>query len=382
MSQRPRATLEEVSLKAGCSPATVSRVLNNSGPVSHSVRRNVLRVVRESGYVPRGVRRPSARGEVGAGDGADGQGPIEVLLHRCSPMERLSSDASGFHIEPSQKVNGPAILSDSYRLSADFYMHIINGVMAELEAAGRRALLQITDNLESPKVTAEINRANNAGVLLLGEYPADPEVLQRFVEQCRCPLVLIDIIHPARPDTVTIDNVAGIAAAVDHLLSLGHRDIGYVGKPYNTSFQERWTSFRWKMVDAQLPVRPEWVYHGPDQIEATATGVADILRREAYPTAFVCANDFSAMGVLRAAERCGIGVPAGLSVVGFDDVGAAALVTPPLTTVRVPLRDLGRQAVRQLLIAERFDPIERARGCVVRVAPELVVRGSTGPVPR
>lgn len=370
-------TLEEVGAKAGCSPATVSRVLNNSGPVSRSVRQSVLRVVQEAGYVPRRTRKLAARS---APKGEIANGLVEVVLHRCTPTERVSSDADGMHFDPHvRKIDGETLLSNSYNLAADFYMRIIGGVMDELAAANRRALLQTTDSLMSPKLMAEINRAGNR-VLLLGEYSRDRGELDRFIERCESPLVLIDMIYNGRPDVVTIDNVTGVGLAMDHLLSLGHRDIGFVGAPSNPSFEERWIGFQWKMAAAGLPVRPQWLYHGLEHIENTAHGVEQILRQDRLPTAFVCVNDWHAMGVVRAAERCGVSVPGQLSVVGFDDVSAAGMITPPLTTLHVPLRQMGQQAVRQMLVNDLFDQSQRPEGCIIRLRPQLVVRQSTGPV--
>src|SRR5690606_3173504 len=111
-------------------------------------------------------------------------------------------------------------------------------------------------------------------------------------------------------------------------------------------------------------------------------GVLEILKQPDLPTAFVCNNDWNAVGVLRAAELAGLRVPEDLSVVGFDDVSAAAMVTPALTTLRVPLRDMGVQALRQLQVARTYPQPSGTRGCVIRLTPELVVRHWTGPARR
>lgn len=374
------ATLEEVGARAGCSPATVSRVLNNSATVSEAVRVNVLRAVREVGYVPRRRQRPESRETPAGGPRVNNAHDlVQVVLHRCTPMERLSCDAAGVHVEPPAHIDGPTLLSREYSLSVDFYMHIIGAVMDELSGSGRRGLVQATDNLASPELIEGVNRQECAGVLLLGQ--TSPEV-QAFIDACQHPLVLLDILHAEGPDVVTTDNLAGIFLAMDHLLELGHRSIGFVGRPIDPKHDERWGAFVMRLAAAGLPYRPEWVYRGSEHINDTTQGVLEILKQPDLPTAFVCNNDWNAVGVLRAAELAGLRVPEDLSVVGFDDVSAAAMVTPALTTLRVPLRDMGVQALRQLQVARTYPQPSRTRGCVIRLTPELVVRHSTGPAPR
>lgn len=365
---------------AGCSPATVSRVLNSSGPVREDVRRTVLQAVRETGYIHKRSKKKlpdKASGKQAyAPQVAVGSGIVEVLLHRYSPLERVTPDAHGLHVDPPQLLEGKNLLSETFRSAGtDFYLNIISGIMGQLADANRRTMLQTTNDLASPQLIAEINRKTNTGVILLGEYSAD---LEQFINRCKVPMVLVDIIHPCPHDVVTIDNLAGITHAVRHLVELGHQRIGYVGAPFNVSYVERWNSFRFQMTEHQLPINMDWVYHGPEQIAATAEGVIRILSNPSRPTAMVCASDWAAMGVLRAAEHCAMRVPEHLSIVGFDDVEAASMVTPALTTLRIPLHQLGRQAARQFLINDQFGTdVARQRGVYIRVCPELVIRDST-----
>jgi DNA-binding LacI/PurR family transcriptional regulator len=378
MTQRSSATLQQVSTLAGCSPATVSRVLNSSGPVREDVRRQVLAAIRETGYIHKRSKRKQPDKVTGkpVSAVAGTSGIVEVLLYRVSPMERVTSDTHGLTIDPPQVVEGKNLVSENFRSSGtDFYLNIISGIMGQLADADRRTMLQTTGDLSSPQLLAQINRKANTGVILLGEYSPD---LDEFIHKCKVPMVLVDIIHPCPHDVVTIDNLAGITHAVAHLVELGHRDIGYVGAPFNASFAERWNSFRFQMSEHHLPVNHDWVYHGSEHIEPTSQGVAQMLTRSTRPTALVCANDWSAMGVLRGAERCGVRVPDDLSVVGFDDVEAASMVTPALTTLSIPLHQMGRQAARQFLINDQFGTdMTRQRGMSIRFAPELVVRDST-----
>jgi DNA-binding LacI/PurR family transcriptional regulator len=375
MSQSTTSTLAHVSAKAGCSPATVSRVLNNSGPVSRDVRRNVLKAVQESGYVPRRPQRSGRNIDTVKMERIDQtQDLFEVILYRNSPMEHISADEGTLRLGPSSKVSSEEMLTQNYSLTADFYMHIISGIMDELADTSRRAMLQTTDDLGSPSLLKSVRNPGIGGVILLGEYSSD---LDYFMQQCDKPLVLVDIIHPGHADVVTIDNMAGISMAMDHLLELGHRRIGYIGAPFNKSYEERWVTWQWKMTGAQLPVNPNWVYQGPESIHTTAKGVAEILQATDRPTALVCANDFAAMAVLRAAEYLRINIPSQLSVIGFDDINASAMVTPALTTLHVPLRNMGQQAARQMLISNLFSNSPREVGMTLRLQPQLIVRQSS-----
>lgn len=378
MSQSNASTLAQVSLKAGCSPATVSRVLNNSGPVSSDVRKNVLKAVQESGYIPRRPQRTFRKLDQLHQDRSDNlQDLFEVILYRCTPAERLTNDAGRLTIGPPSMITDEEVLTKNFSLTADFYMHIISGVMDELASTSRRAMLQTSDDLLSPTILRAINQNGIGGVILLGEYP---EMLDEFMTKCNKPLVLVDIIHQGQADVITIDNMAGITQAMDHMLMLGHRKIGYIGSPFNKSYEERWVTWCWNMAGAGLPLNKKWVYHGSQKMQETAEGVYKMLNTPDRPTALICSSDLAALGVLRAAEQLQISVPQQLSVIGFDDINAAAMVTPPLTTLHVPLREMGQHAARQVLINHLFNRPSYDCGVTMRLTPKLVVRNSTAAV--
>jgi len=213
------------------------------------------------------------------------------------------------------------------------------------------------------------------GLLLLGE--PDPQV-QTFVDTCGVPAVLVDILGIGGPPAVSIDNMKSIALALRHLRDLGHRAIGFVGNPENPSFRERFLSFFGGMTEDGLTVRPEWHYRGSGHIRAIAEGLQPILKAKSRPTAMLCACDHYAIGVYEAARLAGLRIPEDLSVVGFDDIEAAPLMSPPLTTLRVPKIQLGACAADLLL---RMTAGSRApailQHCEVRCRTELIVRAST-----
>lgn len=364
-------TVRDVGRHAKCSPATVSRAINNTAPVSDEVRRNVLEAMRKLGYAPR-PQRP--RNGHASSVGSPVSGIASVVLYRHADMERLLIRDGDVLLRHAEHVPPQGILSKTLRLSVDFYMHIISGVVEELSAHGVDSSLRIVDDLESPALIAELGQPDRCGAILLGESGG---VLEPLLAACPRPLVLVDILHPFWPDVVTTDNDAGIGLAVDHLVALGHRRIGFVGCSENPSYQERRAAFEHRIITLGLTCRPEWRYDGRQRIEDAIEGVLPMLRAGNRPSAIVCVADFLAIGVLRAARRCGLAVPQELSVVGFDDIDAASLMEPPLTTVRVPVHEMGRRAARQLLQAVQFGAPPHDVGCTLRLHPTLVQRAST-----
>ncbi len=374
-----KMTVTEIGRLAGCSGATVSRALNHSGAVSPKTREAVLNVLKKSAYP---TRRTARHGKRFAGIlSGEGPGLVEIILHRHSPLEPFRVNHGKLSVGPrTENVAEDWFYSSSqpFKLYNSYYRRILDGVVSELARWGHKAVLQSSHNLLDPAVLADMNRPDRLGILLLGEYSPDQTA---FIEQCTHPMVLVDIIHQGWPDVVTVDNLAGIRAAFDHLHGLGHRRIGYIGRhPEVTAFEERFLSYKWKMTEAGLPVQPRWVYEGSAHIDATAEGVKTILQQPDRPTALLCANDMHALGVLRAATDLGLQIPGDLSVVGFDDEDVAAVVTPALTTMHVNFERLGVLAVRQLMLEVETGLVERQPGAHIRVQPELVVRQSTAAV--
>lgn len=366
-------TVAEIGQMVGCSTATVSRALNNSPSVSPKLRDAVLKVIKDNHYKARRTRR-SAKSAAGR----DAMRQIEIILYRHTPMERISAAAGELAVGdlspvPSQLLTGP------YRLTNSFYRQIIDGMLDELRRWDYEAVLRNCPNVSDSRFLLETNQPNKQGVLVVGEYGPD---LETFVGQCSHPLVLVDLIYPGARDVVTTDNQAGIGSAFNYLYSLGHREFGFVGGPeWVIGFAERYRAFQFKMAGAGIVLRPEWVYHGSNHIDQTARGVETILRQARRPTAMICVNDCAALGVLRAASHAGLRVPADLSVIGFDDQESAGMVTPALTTVRVPMTAMGRRAVRELMIQlqshRQGGEFVAEGGAVIRLLPELVVRQST-----
>ncbi len=371
-----KATIAEIAKAVGCSPATVSRAINGTAGVEPALRRRILVALRAAGATaeaPAAPRRGRPRGALGR------VGAVQVIVFRPGEMEPLVVSANTLSVGPLTETSTNLFLSPRFRLAMDFYRHVVNGIVSVLSAGGIKTIQRECGDLLGPALLEEIRSSKLCGILVMG-LP-NPQVAA-FAAACGKPVVLVDILGFDGLPVVAIDNIGATKQALDHLLGLGHRRIGFVGSPDNPSFRERYNTYLGGMAAAGLPVNPRWHYQASSHIRGIAEGLQPILREARRPTAFLCACDHYAIGVFEAAQIAGVAIPGELSVVGIDDVEAASLTDPPLTTVRVPMVQLGACAADLLLrVTSGARTREILQGCEVRCRTELVVRGSTAPAP-
>jgi DNA-binding LacI/PurR family transcriptional regulator len=229
-------------------------------------------------------------------------------------------------------------------------------------------------------------RATVDGVVVIGLAAGHPEVEQ--IRAAGVPLVMVD--SSALPDQpcIEIDDEGGARSAAEHLLGLGHRDILIVGiespipgtSPEPESVMARRMGGYLAALAAEGVDLPDSaVVEGPATIEGGIAALRRAWEDGLRPTGVLAMSDAMAIGVLRAARELGVAVPDDLSVVGFDDLDISQHTNPPLTTVHQPIRQKGESAVRLLLsVVERRDQAPEQ----LRLETRLIVRGSTGPVPR
>jgi DNA-binding LacI/PurR family transcriptional regulator len=172
-----------------------------------------------------------------------------------------------------------------------------------------------------------------------------------MLEEMKVPIVLINNQHPGEFGYhVSIDNPAGARAVTNHLIGLGHRRIGYIGDRFGLhSDTERCAGYRESLEAAGIPFDPVLVASGESDPESGLRAMNELLDRPAPPTAVFCYNDMSAYGAARAVRERGLRVPGDISIAGFDDLFLSSYTDPPLTTVRQPKHEMGRDAARLLL---------------------------------
>jgi LacI family transcriptional regulator len=213
------------------------------------------------------------------------------------------------------------------------------------------------------------------GLIILTNRPDDGRL--REIVDGRKDVVLLDEDVPgADVGRIFVENERGAYMATRHLLDAGHRRIAHVGGPRDLfSAQERFAGYARALAEAGAAVEDSLVRFGSYERTAGHSAVKDIMAHAA-PTALFAGSDYLAIGALAALRELGLDAPRDLSLVGFDDMPFAEWLQPPLTTVRQPIEEMGRQGVRMLLSQIR----DGAAPALVRLATELVERGSVAPL--
>ena len=252
------------------------------------------------------------------------------------------------------------------------YATIAHGADQQASKAGY-ALLVATGSVRD-RIAALEGRIDG---LLVGV--ATSETLQIGDVGGSLPAILVNRREALGIPSVTVDDRQGAALAVSHLASLGHRRIGHIAGPQNSDTgRRRLLGYRDELVRRGLDARPDWIAETSYDEAGGQMAASRLLAARPWPTALFVANIRAAIGVMAVARRLGLRMPDDLSIIGFHDAPVAAYLDPPLSTVRMPLLEMGAQAVQSLLgllDGRRIDDV-----CVA-AAPEIVVRASAGPPP-
>ena len=331
-----RATLAVIAKAAGVSLPTVSKVLNGRADVAPETRAAIERLLVEYEYVPLGRRRQREPTRV-----------IDLVF------------------------NG---------LKSPYSLEIIRGVTEAAAEAGLDVVVGLTP--EDPVGVSWARKLATAGRegIIAVTSTLTPQQGRQFTD-LGVPLVVIDPVDlPGdHVPSVGATNWAGGLAATEHLVQLGHHRIAAIGGRVDAlCSRARLHGYRAALDAAGLPTDPVLIRHGNFHYEPAYQHAFDVLDLKNPPTAVFAGNDLQAFAVLEAARVRGLRVPEDLSVVGFDDLPMARWAAPPLTTVRQPLADMGRMAVRVLLRLNAGDQLETHR---VELATQLIVRESTAPPP-
>jgi DNA-binding LacI/PurR family transcriptional regulator len=204
------------------------------------------------------------------------------------------------------------------------------------------------------------------------------EVLLEDLKLRKAPLVFVDVGPPrARVSNIRIDYLHGIRQAVQHLAALRHHRIAFISGPLHLkSAEARKHAFLSSMEEIGMEADPELIVEGTHTIEGGIAAFSKLLTAPTRPTAVLCSNDMTAMGVMRKAYEEGIGIPSDLSVIGFDDIRLAQFVLPALTTVQMSQADLARLAFNALLTElQRETPVSTGTEYILKT--HLVLREST-----
>lgn len=325
MPDNPRATLRDIAAETGVSVATVSRVLNDHVNVAPRTRDLVLRAVERSKLPTAGAR---------------------TVYVRC-----------------------PYVLTDYFGL-------IVSSIAETLKIHGLRLLLDAGESAQHSDALPGLPGQDDVNAAILILPPEDGEQLVAL-SRTGFPFVVVDPRTPPPPDIAAVSaaHFSGARAVADHLIGLGHRDIGVIAGPEEwLASDARLAGHRAALAQAGILLTQDRLRHIEPTTAAGRLAAADLLDQTPRPTAIVCFNDKVAVGTLQAARERGLRIPGDLSIAGFDDIDLSQATDPPLTTVRQPLQEMGRIAVTHLMrVLDGHQP----EALHIELATTLVVRDST-----
>ncbi len=326
-----RITIADVAREAGVSLMTVSRVINHKSDVSPSTRQRVLEIIQRLGYRPSGL----ARG---------------LATNRTRALGLVIPDVAN-----------------------PFFADVVRGVEQQAYAEGYNVFLCNTD--EDPQREAAVLQSleeKRVDGLLLCSSRLDDEALSAALERHPFVVLINRKVGGGDVGVALIDDELGGRLATEHLLRAGHQAIGFLAGP-STSYsgRQRAVGYRAALEAVNIDYNPAWTPHCAPGVGGGQQTARELLTGYPELTALFCYNDLVAIGALQACAELGLSAPTDLAVVGYDDIPAAALVSPALTTCRVPRHELGAQATRLLL-----DRVGGKLDSKIVLPPELVVRAS------
>ena len=325
--------IHAVAELAGVSIATVSRTINHRPTVNPKMAKQVWDAIRELNYFPNTQAR--------------------ALVSGRSKLLGL-------------------IVSE---ITNPFFPELIQG-FEDVAVENGYELMIASTNYDTERMKRCIRRLveRNAEGVAVMTFGIEEPLLEDLAER-RIPLVFVDI-GPERPgiSILKIDYQHGIREGVQHLAALGHRNIAFVAGPLELhSAQSRLTAFKKSLQECGISAERKWIVEGEHTMEGGMEAADRLLASKPLPTAIMCSNDMSAIGVLHKMYRAGLQVPRDISVIGFDDVRLAETAIPPLTSIRMSRVDLARAAVSALRAhIENISPHYE-----YKIDTQLVVREST-----
>lgn len=327
------ANIIDVAKKAGVSIATVSRVINDSDRVKAETREKVRAVINELKYIP----NPAARG---------------LIMRRTEAIGLLLPDIHG-----------------------EFFSEIIRGADEAVQAQSYHLIVSSSHN-DSKEIEAALRfmRGRVDAIIVMSPQVDSDIVLANLPRSV--PVVLLNCrINNPHFDTIMTDGYGGAKEMTNYLLDLGHRRIAVLtGGENNIESQERLRGYRSAFVERDLPVDSSLEFKGKFTEVSGYETTREVLLLKNRPTAIFAFNDSMAIGAIKAIREEGLKIPADISVCGFDDIPVAKFLSPSLTTVCVPIHDLGVMAVNRIF--DRLQKKTKGAAAHMFVSTTLSIRNS------
>lgn len=320
---------------AGVSKTTVSRVLNEKPDVDPDTRKKILDLIDQYDFQP-------------------------------------NAFAKAISLQKSHHIGLIIPHEAEYIFSNPFYTEVMRGVSTEVDCQGYYMVLCYAHEINYLDI---FRQKRVDGFVLLSPGSFHKHIIESLNEEGVPFVSTAKISDEPHMTYVDVDNYYGATLAMEHLVSLGHRHIAYIGKPTLQSSIDRMNGYIDVMKRHNIHCCDEWVV--VSETSSTQSGyehTCELLNRPNRPTAIFLANDVMAFGALKAAKDCGLRVPEDLSIVGFDDIPLASFASPALTTVRQPTLEKGMLSARALINWLKTD--EQPASLILNL--DLVVRQSTG----
>jgi len=327
---RKPISLKEIARLAHVSHPTVSRALKNSPLISQSTGDRIRRIAAEHGYQP----NLNAR---------------SLVTQRSNFIGCVVTD-----------------------IADPFIGEVISGV--EEVAAQHEYSIILTNSGGDPDremraVRSLVERAIDGGLVIAAMAGGAPSP---YFSEREIPIVLINNHHPGNfVHSIGVANFDGAQRITQHLLDLGHRQIGYIGNRFGgLSDQDRYRGYRAVLKKARVRYASELVIHSESSLEGGYRGMKQLLDLSTRPTAVFCYDDITALGAYKAIRTAGLQISRDISVAGFDDLFFSSYLDPSLTTISQPMREMGEQAMKLLL-----DLVEPSRKNKKSIKTQIVVPG-------
>lgn len=310
-------TLKDIAKEAGVSISTVSRVINqnNTKAASQDVHDRIWEIVRRTGYTPNSSARSLQKGSL--------EDTGKQTTHSLACIYARTQDTI---LEPFWNQLTRSIEKEAFRKN-----YILKYSFTALDLSNPSTFRTISDNSVD-------------GVAVLGRF--DKQLLN-FLKQNYRHVVYTGLNNvEEKYDQVICDGCQASITAMEYLIQLGHTNIGYIGEKKN---EDRYIGYCYALNQHKLPLKPAFVADVKLSSENGYQGTMKLLKQTKDVTAIFCANDLTAIGALRALRDLKIHVPKNISVISIDDIDTAQYLSPMLTTIHIPLDELGQMAAKTLI---------------------------------
>ncbi|MBT9775968.1 LacI family DNA-binding transcriptional regulator [Clostridium sp. MCC353] len=309
-------TLKEIAKEAGVSISTVSRVVNknSTNAASKEVQDRIWEIVRRTGYTPNPTARDLKKGHVETPE------PLSRSI-ACLFARTPDSMTDSFFSSLARSIEQEAF-KHNYVLKYSFSSFDINHPST---------FRLITDN-------------HVDGVVILGR--CDKQLLGTLKKYFNYVAYTGLNNLEAKYDQIICDGHQASLAAMEHLMELGHTRIAYIGE---TEAEDRYTGYCSALASRKLPLKKEYVVNVPLSSEGGYQGAKRLLEKKTDVSAFFCSNDITAIGAMHAVQEAGFNIPGDISIISIDDIDTAQYLTPMLTTVHIPVEEMGQMTAKILI---------------------------------